>query len=148
MTPHRSAAIGAETVSDVPTVILDASVGVKWFKDEAGSGAARDLYLQAVSGAVRLAAPTHFAHEVLSVVKREMGPRAIVEGWKHIQDSGIAIIPLTSEVVTEAAVQCEALGCSFYDALSPACAALLGAELASADARAHGAYPDVLLIGE
>jgi predicted nucleic acid-binding protein len=123
-------------------------VGVKWFKDEAGSDKARGLYLQAVRADVRLVAPTHFLHEVLSVVKREMGPRAIVEGWGHIQASGIAVVPLSSEVVAEAATQCEALKCSFYDALSPACAALLGATLASADARAHGAYPDVLLIGE
>jgi hypothetical protein len=49
-------------------------------------------------------------------------------------------------VIAEAARQCDALGCSFYDALAPACAVLLDATLASADARAHGAFPGVHLI--
>jgi len=128
------------------SVVLDASVGVKWFKAEAGSAAARSLYQRAADGEIRLAAPTHFVHEVLSVVKREMGPRAIVEGWEYVQASGITILPLDDAVIVEAAAQCDALGCSFYDALAPACAALMGATLASADARAHGAFPDVLLL--
>ena len=127
--------------------VLDASVGVKWFKDEAGSVLASSLYRRAVEGELQLAAPTHFVHEVLSTVKREMGPRAIIEGWEYMQASGITIVPLTDEVIAEVAVQCEALGCSFYDSLAPACASLLGATLASADGRAHGAYPGVLLIG-
>jgi predicted nucleic acid-binding protein len=129
-------------------VILDASVGVKWFKDEAGSGAARDLYLQAVSGAVRLAAPTHFAHEVLSVVRRQFSPADVVPAWRLFESVGMNIVPLNAEVVAEAAIQCERLGCSFHDSLAPACAALLDATLASADARAHGAFPGVLLVAE
>jgi len=133
-------------VSRLPTVVLDASVGVKWFKEEIGSDTAEELYRKATRCELRLAAPTHFVHEVLSTVKREMGPRAILEGWNYIQASGITILPLTTEVVVEAARQCEALGCSFYDSLAPACASLLGATLASADARAHGAFPDLLLI--
>jgi hypothetical protein len=51
-------------------------------------------------------------------------------------------------VVREAARQCDLLGCSFYDALAPACASLLDATLASADVRAHGAYPGVELVEE
>ena len=129
------------------SVVLDASVGVKWFKDEAGSTAARSLYKRAAEGEIRLAAPTHFVHEVLSVVKREMGPRAIIEGWEYIKASGVGVVPLDDAVIAEAAVQCESLGCSFYDALAPACAVLFGATLASADERAHGAFPGVMLIG-
>lgn len=127
-------------------VVLDASVGVKWFRDEAGAEYAGRLYREAAEGFVRLAAPTHFVHEVLSVVRRLMGPRAVVEGWQHIEESGIAILPLDAAVVDEAARQCEVLGCSFYDALAPACAVLLGATLASADARAHGSFPGVMLV--
>jgi predicted nucleic acid-binding protein len=128
------------------TYVLDASVGVKWFKEEPGSGRARELYVQAASGEIALAVPTHFVHEVLAVVQREMSARAIPEGWRHIQASGVAVLPLSDEVVAEAALQCDALGCSLYDALAPACASLLGATLASADERAHGAYPGVHLI--
>lgn len=126
--------------------VLDASVGVKWFKREAGSDAARALGERSVAGEIRLAAPTHFVHEVLSVVQRELGNRAIVEGWEHLQATGITIVPLTDEVVAEAARQCDLLGCSFYDSLAPACASLLDATLASADVRAHGGYPGVEII--
>lgn len=129
-----------------PLFVLDASVGVKWFKREPGSEAAAALYRQSAVDEIRLAATTHFAHEVLAVVRRELTARAIAEGWDHIKASGIAILPLTDEVVAEAVRQCETLGCSFYDALAPACASLLGATLASANERAHGAYPGVHLV--
>jgi predicted nucleic acid-binding protein len=133
-------------VRGAPLYVLDASVGVKWFKDEAGLEFARDLAAQATAGTISLAAPTHFAHEVLSVVRREFTVQSIPEAWQRIQQTGITILPLTDEIVAEAARQCDLLGCSFYDSLAPACAALLGATLASADARAHGAFPGVHLV--
>lgn len=129
------------------TYVLDASVGVKWFRHERGSAAAIQLQQRSVVGEIRLAAPIHFVHEVLATVKREKRADAVLDAWERIEASGMTIIPLTDEVIAEAARQCEALGCSFYDSLAPACATLLGATLASADERAHGAYPDVLLIG-
>ena len=71
----------------------------------------------------------------------------MVAAWGVISDSGVDIVPLTDEVVREAAVQCERLECSFYDALAPAVASLLGATLVSADFKAHALYPRVELIG-
>lgn len=128
-------------------VVLDASVGVKWFLEEQGSDDARALLVQAADGEIRLAAPVHFAHEVLAVVRCAMGPSAVPEAWECIQDAGVALLPLTAEIVSAAARQCERLACSLYDALAPACAELLGATLASADRRAHSAYKGVRLIG-
>ncbi|MDZ4168786.1 MAG: type II toxin-antitoxin system VapC family toxin [Coriobacteriia bacterium] len=125
---------------------LDASIGVKWFMDEPGSDASRVLYRRAMDGEILLVAPTHFVHEVLSVVRREFTHRAIPEAWEDMKASGITIVPLEDQVIAEAATQCAALGCSFYDALAPACASLLGATLVSADACAHGAYPGALII--
>jgi predicted nucleic acid-binding protein len=129
-------------------VVLDASVGVKWFKPEPGREAAMALLQRAAAGEIALAAPTHFAHEVLSVVRRQFSPADVVPAWRLFESVGMNIVPLNAEVVAEAAIQCERLGCSFYDALAPACAALLDATLASADARAHGAFPGVLLVAE
>ena len=40
----------------------------------------------------------------------------------------------------------ETLGCSLYDAVSPALAKELGSRLYSADRRAHGGWPDVTII--
>ena len=127
--------------------VLDASVGVKWFREEGGSAAARVLQRRSTQGEVSLAAPTHFVHEVLAAVKREKQPEAVLHAWEAIKASDVMIVPLSDEVIAEAVRQCEALGCSFYDSLAPACASLLGATLASADARAHGAYPGVHIIG-
>lgn len=99
-------------------------------------------------GEIRLAAPTHFVHEVLATVNRENAADVVTEAWQLIKASGITILPLTDDVIVEAAHQSESLKCSFYDALAPACAVLLDARLATADRRAHGAFPDVLLIEE
>jgi len=133
-------------VSGKPTFVLDASDGVKWFKPEPGRASALDLFSRAAEGEVALVASVHFAHEVLAVLRRYYSAGELVAAWDLMQASGIAFVPLNSEVVAEAARQCEVLGCSFYDALAPACASLLRATLASADSRAHGAYPSVLLI--
>jgi predicted nucleic acid-binding protein len=134
-------------VSEARSLVLDASVGVKWYRDERGSDIAYGIIADVLGGDTRVAVPTHFVHEVLSVVRRDFGPDDITPAWKHIGDAGIDVVPLTDEVVREAAAQCDALGCSFYDALAPAVASLLGATLVSADARAHGRYPGVELIG-
>ncbi len=129
-------------------LVLDASVGVKWFQPESGREAALELLQGAVAGEVAIAVPTHFVHEVLAVVRRRFSDAAIIPAWETLQDAGVSVVPLTDEVVREAARQCGLLGCSFYDALAPACAALLGATLVSADARVHGEYPDVQLIAQ
>ncbi len=85
-------------------------------------------------------------HEVLAVVGREFTYAAVPEAWGLLDAAGIAFLPLTREVVDEAARQCTLLDCSFYDALAPACASLLDATLATADARAHSAFPRLCLI--
>lgn len=134
-------------MADARAVVLDASVGVKWFKPERGSEAALDVLTEALEGRVSLTAAVHFAHEVLSVVRRHYTPADVVSAWERLADAGVTLVPLTGDVVAEAAAQCEALGCSFYDALAPALASLLDATLVSADASAHGGYPGVRLIG-
>lgn len=128
-------------------LVLDASVGVKWFRGETGQAVALDILRRSEDGRAKVAVPTHFVHEVLSVVERRTDTLAIVPAWEIMTASGVDVVPLTDEVVREAAFQCEALGCSFYDSLAPAVASLLGATLVSADARAHGGYPGVQLIG-
>ena len=126
---------------------IDASVAVKWFRAEGGSDRAFALLESAAAGDVILAVPTHCMHEVLSVVRRDFGPSEIPGAWERMGMARLEVIPLTDAVVREAAVQCERLNCTFYDSLAPAVAALLGATLVSADAKAHSGYPGVELIG-
>ena len=128
------------------TLVLDASVGVKWFKPEQGQDAALALMQKACDDEILLVAPVHFAHELLSVIARHYGSRDVPAAWARLSSAGITLLPLTDEIVDEAATQCDLLGCTFYDALAPACAALLGATLASADVRTHGGFPGVFLI--
>jgi predicted nucleic acid-binding protein len=128
-------------------LVLDASVGVKWFLAEHGSDQADLLLSRCAAGEVSLLAPTHFMHEVLSVVRRDFGSAWIVPAWEMMVDARLGIAELGEDLVAEAAAQSQALGCSFYDSLAPAVASLLGATLVSADSRTHGAYPGVRLIG-
>jgi predicted nucleic acid-binding protein len=128
-------------------VVLDASVGVKWFRHEAGERRAMVVLESALRGEVQIVVPTHFVHEVLSVVERRNDTGDLTRAWKLMQKARLDIVPLTDDVVREAATQCDLLGCSFYDALAPAVASLLDATLVSADFKAHSAYPGVELIG-
>lgn len=127
-------------------LVLDASVGVKWFLSEAGSERAYELLEQSAAGEVDLVVPVHFLHEVLAVVRRDFGPDGIVPAWEHLKDAGLEVAALSDDVVEEAARQCSELGCALYDALAPAVSVLLGATLVSADARAHGGVPGVELL--
>lgn len=134
-------------MSDERVLVLDASVGLKWFKPEPGQDEALAVLSATLLDGVRVLAPVHFGHEVLAVVARHWGPMHVEAAWEMITGSGVVLVPLGGEIVAEAAAQCEALGCSFYDALAPALATLLDATLVSADARAHASYPGVQLVG-
>jgi predicted nucleic acid-binding protein len=129
------------------TFALDASVGVKWFRNEAGSDVARALRERVASGEIEIVVPDHFVVEVLSVVRRDFGPSEVLDAWETISDVVAAAVPLDADLVREAAAQCAALGCSFYDSLAPAVAARFDATLVSADARAHGGFPGVRIVG-
>ncbi len=131
----------------VRPLVLDASAGVKWFRAEPGSAEAYELLRLSAAGEAALVVPVHFIHEVLNVVQRSHCPGGITKAWALLKDSGASVVGLTDEVVEEAARQCAVLGCSFYDALAPAVAALVGATLVSADAEAHSRVPGVRLIG-
>ena len=59
----------------------------------------------------------------------------------------VSVVEVGGELVHEALVVSERLGCNFYDALAPALASRLDAGLCSADRRAHGEWPEVMLLG-
>jgi predicted nucleic acid-binding protein len=127
-------------------LVLDASVGVKWFRREAGSDEARGLVRDHLRGSTLLAVDTLFLYEVVSGATRERGGGAMERVWSDLQALDLAIVPPGAELMAAAAAQRKALGCSPYDAFAPGLASLLGAPLVSADARAHGRYPGVRLI--
>jgi predicted nucleic acid-binding protein len=128
-------------------VVLDASVGVKWFRNEPGGDAARALLERHAAGESRIVVPVHFLHELLNVARREGGEDLACRVWSELERSRLAVVALDAVLVRATLDQCRLLGCTFYDALAAGLAAMLDAPLYSADARAHAAFPGVRLIG-
>lgn len=136
----------AYPMSEPRRVVLDASIGVKWFKEEEGTREAEALLEDARNEQIVIIVPAHFIHEVISVSTRLGGPDVGERTWDMLRVAEMKAVPLGDRVVREAFLQCRALGCTFYDALSPAVARLYGATLYSADRRAHGGFEGVVLL--
>jgi predicted nucleic acid-binding protein len=127
-------------------VVLDSSVGVKWFKPESGHDEARGLLERHRDREVRIVVPVLFLHEVLSVAVRHGGP-ALGDGvWRALRLADLTTVGLDDGIVEAAFDLCGELRCTFYDALAPAIARRLDAPLYSADVRAHGAFPGTRLL--
>jgi predicted nucleic acid-binding protein len=135
-------------VSERELIVLDASVGVKWLKPEVGSDTARSLLADHRDGRVHIVVPAHFMHELVGVAVRHGGPDLGEQVWETLRLAGLTSVTLDDELASAAFGQCRRLGCSFYDALAPALAQLLGAALYSADAKAHSRFPGVRLLAD
>ncbi|MFU8890806.1 MAG: type II toxin-antitoxin system VapC family toxin [Anaerosomatales bacterium] len=130
----------------MPVCVLDASVGVKWFRDEPGSEEARALVEEHIAGRLAIVVDTLFGYEVLRAASRDAEPRDAIRVWSDLARLELITVPLGEELVAAAAEARASLGCTLYDAFSAGLATLLEAPLCSADVRAHGAYPGVRLI--
>lgn len=127
---------------------LDASVGVKWFRHEAGSEEAIDLLRRYQDGSLLIAVDTLFFYEVMRAAARGGGPRDADGVWQELQRLDLVTVPLGDELVGAAVASAAMLGCTLYDAFASGLADLLDAPFYSADARAHGRHPRVRLVGE
>jgi predicted nucleic acid-binding protein len=128
-------------------VVLDASVGVKWIRDEGGTAEALGLLSAHGIGELEIVVASLFCYEYLAVARRERVPGRSERAWQVIRGSALTIVEIDDALVVAAIEESEALDCSFYDAVAPALARLLGAQLYSADHRAHAAVPGVVLVG-
>lgn len=130
-----------------PVVVLDASVGVKWIKPEAGRTAALALLDDHREGQLHIVVASLFVHDLVAVGVRHGGPDLGERVWSALRLANLTVIGLDDVVAAAALEQCKVLGCSFYDALAPALAEQLDAPLFSADARAHARFSRVTLVG-
>lgn len=128
-------------------VVLDASVGVKWFSPESGHEQAVEILRRAAAGRVRIVVPDLFVYEVVRTVLRKAGPASAQEVVRFFSLSHIISVPPGERVLAESLREAGSLGCDFYDACAPAIASLLGATLYSADRKTHAGYPGVVLVG-
>jgi predicted nucleic acid-binding protein len=126
---------------------VDASVGVKWFRDEAGSDGARGLLQRHIDGEILITVDTLFYYEVMRAASRAGESHDAVRVWRELSDFDLVTVPLGDELVGAAAASAATLGCTLYDAFASGLADLLDAPLYSADARAHGKHPRVRLVG-
>ena len=134
-------------MTDRSLAVLDASVGVKWIRHEAGSEDALTLLTGHREGSLRIVVASHFMHEIVAVAVRHLGVDLAERTWETLQGADLTVLGLDDALARAALDQCRLLGCSFYDALAPALADQLDATLYSADARAHGRFQGVILIG-
>jgi len=128
-------------------VVIDSSAGVKWFRDEGGSEAMFERLREHGRGALTLCVATVFLYEFASVAKRELGVPDGREAYNRLLDWRLGIFEFDAALARETWDTCERLDCSFYDAVAPALATLLGAPLYSADHRAHARYENSVLLG-
>lgn len=130
----------------VPVCVFDASAGVKWFRNEAGSERARELLRRHVDGEVVIVVDALFAYEVLAVASREGSSAYLSRVWADLKALDLVTVPLGDELVAAASSARAVLECALCDAFAAGLADLLEAPLYSADARAHAAHPRVDLL--
>ena len=126
--------------------VVDASVGVKWFRNEAGSADARQLLGAHIEGRQVISVDSLFHYEVLAVAARDSNPGDALRVYDDLKRLDLVTVPLGAELLGAAVEVRATLGCSLYDAFSAGLADLLEAPLYSADARAHGRHPRVRLL--
>ena len=128
-------------------IVLDASVGVKWLKDEDGSADALELLRKHGAGEIALVVPDVFIFEVLDVARRRFGMAIASQLWERLQVEQIAVVPFGPSSFDEVVTLAESLDCSTYDAAAVVVAHAMDAQLVSADRRAHASVAGARIIG-
>lgn len=123
-----------------PVCVCDASVGVKWFRNESGTEAARELLALHIAGDVMIAVDNLFHYEVMRATSRHVNGANALRIWQDLSRMDLVTVPIGDELVRAASEAQSRLGCTLYDAFAAGLADLIGAPLYSADRRAHGAH--------
>jgi predicted nucleic acid-binding protein len=127
--------------------VVDASVGVMWFVEQAGSVAASALLRRATEEDIILWIDRHCLVEILAVAARRSGTPEAREAWTIMLDAGVRFVDVDDDLLEDALVESAILGCALYDAIPAALARRLGAPLYSADRRAHAGCEGAVIIG-
>lgn len=126
--------------------MLDASVGVKWFRNEPGSAEARELLRAHGRGEMTIAVPSLFVYEFAGVATRCLSAEEIRELWGRFLEWRINVREIGDVLVRDAFDIRDRYGCTLYAAVSPALSIQLDAPLYSADRKAHGGMPGTILL--
>ena len=137
-------------------IVVDASVGVKWFLDEAGSEAATELL---VTEREQMSAPDIFAIEVAATLVREANIRKELADDMHLamarlnslfDSAAIALVRTSPKNLADAAALAIAIGHPLKDCIYLTLAMELACPLVTADARfadkVRGIYGEVRVL--
>jgi predicted nucleic acid-binding protein len=124
-------------VARVPEVVVDASVGCKWYVPEPGAEAALSLRDAHADGEIRLLAPSLITYELANALRHHPGmtPSRLRSAVRWFFDLQIALAPPSSSELIRAGDIALARGLTVYDASYAALAEDRGCPLVTDDAR-------------
>jgi predicted nucleic acid-binding protein len=115
--------------------VIDASVGVKWFLEEAESDAALALQSDFIEGRLTLRVPSIFPYEVLNALSysRRFRDRELIESARALDRTDIVTVPLAGEYFEQTVATSSRRRITIYDASYLALAKALGCPFFTAD---------------
>jgi predicted nucleic acid-binding protein len=117
-------------------IVIDSSVAVKWYKtdDESAVAAASSLLEEHQARRATLAVPGHFVAEVLNALRySHLALDYVHAAAGALDEIDLVTVPLTRRLTEPAVALARTHHLTINDALFPALAMLLDAELVTAD---------------
>jgi len=119
-------------------IVIDASIAIKWFVDEAGREKAERVLAQIKAQPAEFAVPDLFYLEMMSVLVRLIErPAELDQVISDLFDLGMIQVRVGAKLLKEASEIGLTYKLSGYDAVYAACARALGGRWLTADHKAH-----------
>jgi|CryGeyStandDraft_7_1057128.scaffolds.fasta_scaffold102262_2 predicted nucleic acid-binding protein len=121
------------------TLVLDASVVVKWFSEEENSELARTIRDEFFSGHLNVSVPNLLFYEVANALRYNpvLTEKEKVTAVKDVYAVGFDVVDLDDQLITNALLTALRHKISFYDAVYIAVARQTGSRCVTADAQLH-----------
>lgn len=138
-----------KSIKQPESLVVDASVAVKWFTDEDGMIISRRLLKEMQEGRKVLYAPNLLIYEVANVLNwsKKLEEERISIALNSIFDSDLRLIELDTSLTAVAVNLMTAHRMSFYDASYAALAKMLKIPLITADAKHFGKLKEIKILG-
>ncbi len=132
------------------TLVLDASVGVKWFSGQGESDVpqARSILLEHARGNIDLIVPELFFHEISNALihKRSITTDKLMQSVSTLAALKLSLFAVTAERLTSAVQLARVIGITEYDAFYAVAAIDNNCPLVSANPRHHKDIPGCQVI--
>lgn len=129
-------------------LVLDASIAVKWFYEEAGSNQALEILYSMHRGEVSCLAPDLIIYEVANALwKGKKAPQArIFEALDDLHSSALKIVRLSDEIIKSSVEIMTRYDLSFYDSVYAGMAAVFDLPLLTANIKHHGKVKEIKIL--